>query len=271
MARVNKLPPNVLERICEVLGDTGTGLTGSEIGKFLSRSGIPDGISSTKRVRLYEALSAKQEKDGCGNAVIVFLHIVMDPVIHTSSGEWFETKRAELNKVLAFIGIKIGDDGKCRSITPVTTLAQAEQRAEKLQRLLLERVVHPDVLKFCQARLLQDNYFHAVLEATKSLAQKIRDRTGLVEDGSTLVDRAFGFRGQIPFLAFSRLERDSQQSEQIGLMNLMRGVFSTFRNPTAHEPEISWPVSEQDALDLLTMVSFLHRRIDSAHRTTRTA
>jgi uncharacterized protein (TIGR02391 family) len=270
MARVEKFPLNVVERICEVLGDTESGLTGSEIGKYLSQSRIPDGVTSTKRVRLYEALSAKQEKDQCGNSIIVFLHVVMDPVIHTSSADWLERKRAELNKVLAFIGIRVGDDGKCRFVKAATTLAQAEQRAEKLQRLLADRGVHQDVLRFCQARLMQDNYFHAVLEATKSLAQKIRDRTGLVEDGSSLVDKAFGFRNQIPFLAFSRLERDSQQSEQFGLMNLMRGIFSTFRNPTAHEPEISWPLSEQDALDLLTMVSFLHRRIDSAHRTTRT-
>lgn len=269
MANVEKFPANIIERISEILGDTTSGLTGSEIGKFLARCGIPDGITSTKRVRLYEALSAKQERDQCGNSVIVFLHTVMDPVVHTSSADWFETKRVELNKVLAFCGIKLGEDGKCRIVKVATTLAEAEQRAEKLQRFLTVRGVHPDVLAFCQARLLQDNYFHAVLEATKSVAQKIRNRTGLTDDGSALVDKAFGFRNQIPFLAFSRLKSDSQQSEQLGLMSLMKGIFSTFRNPTAHEPEIGWPVSEQDALDLMTMVSFLHRRIDAAERTAR--
>jgi uncharacterized protein (TIGR02391 family) len=58
--------------------------------------------------------------------------------------------------------------------------------------------------------------------------------------------------------------------EQTGLMNLMKGVFGTFRNPTAHEPQSRWPISEQDALDFLTMVSFLHRRIDNVHRRPRT-
>jgi hypothetical protein len=35
-------------------------------------------------------------------------------------------------------------------------------------------------------------------------------------------------------------------------------------NPTAHSPRISWPMTEQDALDLLTLLSMLHRRLDQA-------
>jgi len=58
-----------------------------------------------------------------------------------------------------------------------------------------------------------------------------------------------------------------QWSEHRGLMNIMKGVFSAFRNPTAHEPKVSWHVTEQDALDLLTLASLLHRRLDAAVRT----
>jgi uncharacterized protein (TIGR02391 family) len=269
MARLQKFPHNTLESICEVLGDTGNGLTGTEIGKYLARCRIPDGITSTKRIRLYEALSAKQTKDDCGNCVIQLIHTVMDPVNHTRDPNWFEARRNELNTVLAFSGIAIGEDGKCRPVAAAKTLSDAAQKAERLRRKLRERGVHNDVLNFWYARLLEDNYFHAVLEASKSVADKIRQRTGLTEDGAALVDKAFGFRSQVPFLAFSQLQKETQQSEQTGLMNLMKGIFGTFRNPTAHEPEIHWPISEQDALDLLTMVSFLHRRIDAAHRTPR--
>ena len=270
MARIQKFPHNSLESICDVLGDTNNGLTGTEIGKYLARCRIPDGITSTKRIRLYEALSAKQASDDCGNCVIQLIHVVMDPVNHTKDPDWFESRRVELNQVLSFSGIALGEDGKCRLIKAAKTLSEAAQKAERLRRKLQERGVHGDVLEFCQARLLEDNYFHAVLEASKSVAEKIRQRTGLIEDGATLVDKVFGFRNQIPFLAFSQLQTETQKSEQTGLMNLMKGVFGTFRNPTAHEPQIRWPISEQDALDLLTMVSFLHRRIDNAHRTPRT-
>lgn len=39
--------------------------------------------------------------------------------------------------------------------------------------------MHPDVLAFCRAELLQQNYSHAVLEASNSVADKLRTMTGV--------------------------------------------------------------------------------------------
>ena len=76
-----------------------------------------------------------------------------------------------------------------------------------------------------------------------------------------LVDQAFGLgQGGMPFLAFNSLQTETEQDEQKGLMNFMKGMFGAFRNVTAHAPKISWAVTEQDALDLLTIASFVHRR-----------
>lgn len=47
-------------------------------------------------------------------------------------------------------------------------------------------------------------------------------------------------------------------------------MFGTFRNVTAHAPRVSWVITEEDALDLLTIASLLHRRLDKAIRTPRT-
>jgi hypothetical protein len=43
---------------------------------------------------------------------------------------------------------------------------------------------------------------------------------------------------------------------------LMKGMFGTFRNPTAHAPKVLWATSRTDALDMLTLASMLHRRLD---------
>ena len=51
--------------------------------------------------------------------------------------------------------------------------------------------MHPEVVKYCSAELMQDNYFHAVFEAAKGLAQRIRDMTGIQADGANLIDRVF--------------------------------------------------------------------------------
>ncbi|EPU8175257.1 MULTISPECIES: TIGR02391 family protein [Enterobacterales] len=43
------------------------------------------------------------------------------------------------------------------------------------------------------------------------------------------------------------------------------------RNPLAHAPKTNWPMSELDALDILTLVSLIHRKLDGAHKTATTA
>ncbi len=84
-------------------------------------------------------------------------------------------------------------------------------------------------------------------------------------DGGDLVDKAFGIAK--PLLALNTLQTESEQSEQKGFANLVKGMFGTFRNVTAHAPKITWVVSEQDALDILSLLSYIHRRLDGAVRT----
>jgi uncharacterized protein (TIGR02391 family) len=265
MAAIPKIDDTKLEAICAVLGDTVTGLTGSEIGRLLSRCSIDDSVPNmTKRHRLYGALHSRQRKDACANNVLAFIQTAMDPVrFHGKRGE-FEDLRGRLNEVLCFGGFHLAEDGKLRAASKAETLGEAQMRAGRLRQLLLQRHVHPDVLHFCRAELLQENYFHAVFEATKSVAQKIRDLTGLISDGADLVDEAF--RISSPRLAINSLRTDTEQSEQRGFINLLKGTFGTFRNVTGHAPKITWPIDERDALDLLSLVSYLHRRLDSSAR-----
>jgi hypothetical protein len=74
MAAIPKLNDPGLQAICDILGATDTGLTGSEIGRYLHECGCPDPIPQmTKRHRLYAALSAKQNEDRCANNVLARL------------------------------------------------------------------------------------------------------------------------------------------------------------------------------------------------------
>ncbi|WP_022853963.1 TIGR02391 family protein [Thermodesulfatator atlanticus] len=263
MAEVPKFDEAVLRKICDILGDTYTGLTGSEIGQLLQNCGIDDPFpGETKRRRLFEALSRRQKQDRCGNNVVAFIYAAMNPVRYVGNRELFEERRSLLNEVFAFAGYTLGEDGKLRKIEKAHTLSEAQERASRLRKELIARKVHPDVLRFCRAELLQDNYFHAVFEAAKSVADKIREKTGLTSDGAKLVDEAFG--GKKPLLAFNTLQTETERSEHTGLMNLMKGLFGVFRNTTAHAPKIKWSISEQDALDMLTLTSLIHRRLDQA-------
>lgn len=263
MPAIPPLDENVLQAICNGLGDTNEGLTGSEIGQLLAQCGIDDPSPvMTKRVRLFEVLKAKQQGDRCANNVLKFVQDAMAPVRFIGQVQRLATMRERVNTALLFCGYSLAENGTLTKVREARTLAEAQQRASRLRAELVQRKVHPDVLRFCRAELLQDNYFHTVFEAAKSVAEKIRQRTGLSGDGANSVDEAFGL--SIPLLAINSLRTDTEKSEQKGFANLLRGIFGTFRNVTAHAPKIVWPIDEQDALDLLSMVSYLHRRLDSA-------
>src|SRR5579872_4880680 len=99
MAAIPKLNDNQLQAICDILADTTGGLTGSVIGTLLNQCKIPDPDPSiTKRHRLFTALHAKQEKDGCANNVLAFIHAAMDPVRFVSNHDWFNDLRGQLNR-----------------------------------------------------------------------------------------------------------------------------------------------------------------------------
>ena len=106
---------------------------------------------------------------------------------------------------------------------------------------------------------MQDNYFHAVFEASKGLAQRIRDKSGVDGDGANLVDKVFSINQ--PVLAFNSLRTENEQNEHKGFAALLKGCFSAVRNPLAHEPKIMWD-GEDDAADYFTLISLLHKKLD---------
>jgi uncharacterized protein (TIGR02391 family) len=115
-------------------------------------------------------------------------------------------------------------------------------------------------MRCCKEEYLQENYFHAVFEAAKSLSDKVRVKTGLKDDGAKLFDKAFSINN--PFLALNALETESEKNQQNGLKEMLKGITYMVRNVTAHELKIKWIVIEQEAIDILTTISFLHKQLD---------
>jgi len=252
-----------LEGVCKALGDTNTGLTGAEIGQFLQQVGVADSDPLlTKWKRLYNALAARQNADGHGDRVLAFIKVALDPPRYVGKSSLFHLRCDAVNMCLSFHGLAFREDGRFHRTAVATTLSEAEDRAERLRTALEQRGIHHEVIRYCRAEYLQNNCFHAVLEASKSVAEKLRRKCGLTSDGADLVDAALG--GQDPPLRINRFVTDTEKSEQRGFVNLAKGLFGTFRNPTAHAPRIEWPLSEQDALDLFALASYVHRRVDAA-------
>jgi uncharacterized protein (TIGR02391 family) len=184
----------------------------------------------------------------------------MQPARYLKEPELFESRRHELNQCLSFIGTEISDEGKLRRVDKSTTISDAQQRASVFKYKLENRNVHPSVIFYCDAELLVENYFHSVFEAVKSIADRIRELTGLHADGQALIDTAFALN--TPLIRINLLQTDTHRSEHLGLSNIIKGLFGLIRNPTAHTPKIKFPIQEDEALDIMTTVSLAHKILD---------
>lgn len=263
MASVPSFAEGQVEALARLLGECGSG---TDITRVLSDRGLTDASGeSTKWRRLYWIFLDCQKKHGCANHVVDFIHAFLTPARFVGRSEEFEGRRQELNTILAFSGLEYGADGQFRRVTAAKTLDEAEKRVRTIRAKFQGRRIHPEVLKYCRTELMQDNYFHAVFEATKGLAQRVRDTSGIQADGAALVDRVFSV--EHPLLVMSALQTETEESEHKGFAALLKGCFAAVRNPLAHEPKILWE-GEDDAADYLSLISLLHRKLDECVPTT---
>ncbi len=261
---MNLFDMSTLEGICKVLGDTATGLTGSQIGHLLSQVGIVDTDPSfTKWKRLYNAFCNYQNSEQKNTKIFDFIKLALHPAQYVNNENDFLKKVKQINLHLAFIGKRYNQDGSFSEISVAKTISDAQQRANNLKEKLERRKCHSILLNYCRAELLQDNYFHAVFEAIKGLLKRIRDLSGTSKDGTQLVEYVFSNN---PILIINNFQSPSEKDEHKGFCNILKGLCGMFRNPEAHEPKICWKITEQDALEILSMVSYCYRRLDKAQK-----
>jgi uncharacterized protein (TIGR02391 family) len=258
MVQISIFPDSHLEALSKSLGECGSA---SDITRILNDLEIKDNSQeSTKWKRLYWVFTDLQKQHNCANHIFGFIQSFMNPVRFVGRKEEFEENREKLNTILIFSGFEYGEDGNFRKCKNARTLTEAEKRLRTIQSKFEGRKIHPEVVKYCKAELLQDNYFHAVFEATKGLAQRIRDMSGIERDGAALVDKVFAV--EKPILAINSLRTETEKSEHKGFAMLLKGCFGAIRNPLAHEPKILWE-GEDDAADYLSLISLLHRKLDN--------
>ena len=57
---------------------------------------------------------------------------------------------------------------------------------------------------------------------------------------------------------------EASEDDQIVSATVIGGICA-LRNVTAHEARIHWNMNKTDAVDLLSVASLIHRRLNSAH------
>ncbi|MFN4196460.1 MAG: TIGR02391 family protein, partial [Caldimicrobium sp.] len=171
----------------------------------------------------------------------------------------------------------INDDKKIDSLKKFLKLITPEDKLGKVEEILKEaglnlsiedeisefysRKFHPLIYQHCLNLYKQKNYFHAVFEAVKIYNKHVKEKSQSQKDGSQLMMEVWGPEG---VLKVTKCETQTERDFQNGIKFLSAGLMQAIRNPTAHEPAFNWPLSKEDCLDLLHLVSYLLRQLDKA-------
>lgn len=273
-----KLDQQQLKALCDVLAHTSQGLTKSELKLLLGQCNIftvDDGSARTqmgyviglnKRDWLYNCLVTEINMNHSFDKIYSFLSAALNPASYTSfdKRDKYIYLLEETNKVLLLVGLSIDQSGCVVEAVKASSLAEVDIRVNRLKKALYDRAIHAEVRKYCIKDYLREDYYDAVFEAAKGLAERVRQISGLSTDGGTLFQTAFSKND--PYLFFNAMNTDSERSEFIGLKELLESIFHLVRNPAAHTPKVNWKVDETKALDILTLISFAHKYLDECHR-----
>lgn len=251
-----------VEEIARSIGELFSGSVLTRVIRDAKLDKYDPGEGNTKWRRIAAAMDAQQRTQGDGRPVLSMILSAMQPDRHFGVQAQAKICREELNVILALSELRVRDDGLIGKAKKAATMDEAMTRAGLLRTHLEQRGAHPEVVRQCRPELLKADYYEAVFEAIKGLGDRMRRMGGIDLDGRNLIQSTM--RGKDPAIKINAGATATQRNEQEGTALIAEGLFAAFRNPAAHEPQLTWKMSEQDALDVLGTASLVHRRLDDA-------
>lgn len=121
--------------------------------------------------------------------------------------------------------------------------------------------LHPEIIKVSKSLFESGHYPQAILEAFKTVNNRVKQITGLSLDGKALMSKAFS--EEKPLIALNELTTQSERDEQEGFKFLFMGAMVGIRNPLAHEDFSSF-IEPHRALEYLGFASLLMGKIEVA-------
>lgn len=256
-----------IENICRILGDL---TTGSKITNMLNVLGYFDHDYhlygkpvSSKWKRLYDVVTSESNKSQNIDPLFKIVEYIMQPINFVNEPDDWRSHLKAINSILIFHGYELNDSGKVVSTIIASTMSDAQKRLKSFEQKLKDYEIHPEVLRYCKVENMNENYFHAIFEASKGVSQRIRNISELDSDGNELIHEAFSTKQPVILIKDNMLESKTDKSLYNGLKNLLETIVSLYRNPKAHTPKLYDPTSETDAITAYTLMSLAHRILDN--------
>lgn len=130
---------------------------------------------------------------------------------------------------------------------------------------------HPEVRRLAESLFAKGEYVNAVFEAAKAFIDTVKQRAGYPTDakgqpldGAPLMQHVFSLKH--PVLKFNALVSQSDKDEHRGLKLIAEGIVAAVRNPKGHTPKDKITLDAYEALEQLTVISYLFKRLDNAQK-----
>lgn len=120
------------------------------------------------------------------------------------------------------------------------------------------------------------DFYRAVEETIKRFETTVKTKSSCLKDGKDLMFAAFGVQGILSVAKKYKksdgtdFSSDTKENIEAGQQHMSAGVMAGVRNPLAHEEKrylkTSGLFTENDCLDILSLLSHLFRRLDDAEK-----
>lgn len=131
------------------------------------------------------------------------------------------------------------------------------------------RHLHAEIQAIAKDDYVNERYFDAAEKASRLYMQRVKERSG-VDSGRDSNDIDSAFNQGDGKLMVTDCADTTKRNIQEGQRLLSSGMVAGFRNPLTHNPEYQKKLidtglfTEKDCLDVLSLISHLFRRLDSA-------
>ncbi|WP_052402713.1 TIGR02391 family protein [Methanococcoides methylutens] len=247
---------SALENLSKIIGDK---YTGSEITEFFHKIGYNDiqHDGTTKWRFVYDRLKDIQNTNGYF-AIAKVIEQLCSPEEFIQDKDGFSRLLEQVNEILSYYKLRVNDNGKIIKDSSIEPKLQSKVTEDA--KLFNSRHYHPEIKKHAFKLFNEGRYFHAVFECCKAFDKYVSEKADTDKHGSKLMTEALSLKG---CLKLNAQQTETERNEQQGLMHLCAGLMSAIRNPQGHEPELHWKMTREDALDVLSLMSYLYRQIES--------
>ena len=257
------------------------------ISQFLYRAGFSTKKTVFQHGDVHQTLIQIQNLNNAGeqNNIIRIIEQLCDHEEYIGEPKSHrQTVLKKVNEILSHYNYKVRPDGEVSPISTIEAILDRSveidkrKRAAKARRTAREanaakaknlkhelfdaRNFHVEIQKHARIHFVEGRHFAAVFECCKAFDRYVSKKSNKNEYGTKLMQSALAPNNNSAGLRLNELRTETEKNEQNGLLHLSTGLMFAARNPGGHEPALDYPLNEQDALDLLSLVSFLYRQID---------